>query len=270
MEKNINYFWNAFKSRINLLLLTGGVVAGFIFGSDIPYYWLSMMGGEALVLAFLGSNSRFRKVVRAKIHAQEEAYLMQRQKNGIRTSGQKNRDRIRAIEGLARDIKKNYNQHWKQSYSSQLLENALGGVDRLEKEFTRFHYNLIKLQSIESDTRKEEHIQSTIDKLKGEIERSSSSKMKQILEKRLQILTKRLSNSGVFVENQKILSAQLDVIEDTLKYLLDESVNIYDPKIITDQIDNVLVNMDTTRETLQEIDSFVEISDYDFTSQRVR
>ena len=247
-----------------MLLLIGGVVASFFV--DIPYDTLAAIGGGLLLAAGMSANGRFQRTVRAKLHRQEEAYQLQHQKNKIRTSGQANRDRLRGVEQMVRLIKTNYRSKWKESYTGKLLNESLAGVDKLERNFARFFFNQIKLAAIKTDTQKED----TIEKIKSDIANASSPQIKELLEKRAEILEKRLNNSNVFHENSKILEAQIDMIEDTLKYLLDESVNVYDPKLITNEIDQVLGNMEITKDTLREIDSFIELSDVDLSSTRVR
>ena len=248
---------------MNMLLLIGGVVASFFV--DIPYDTLAAIGGSLLLAAGISANGRFQRTVRAKLHRQEEAYLLQHQKNKIRTSGQANRDRLRGVEQMVRLIKTNYRSKWKESYTGKLLNESLAGVDKLERNFTRFFFNQIKLAAIETDTQKED----TIEKIKSDIANASSPQIKELLEKRVEILEKHLNNSNVFHENSKILETQIDMIEDTLKYLLDESVNIYDPKLITNQVDQVLGNMEITKDALREIDSFIELSDVNLSSTRV-
>ena len=249
---------------MNILLLIGGVAASFFVA--IPYDTLAVIGANLLLVAGMSANGRFQRSVRAKLHRQEEAYQLQHQKNKIRTSGQANRDRLRGVEQMARLIKTNYRSKWKESYTSKLLNESLAGIDKLERSFTGFFFNQIKLAAIETNTQKED----TIEKIKSEIANAGSSQIKELLEKRVEILEKHLNNSNVFHENSKILETQIDMIEDTLKYLLDESVNIYDPKLITNQVDQVLGNMEITKDTLREIDSFIELSDVDLSSTRVR
>ena len=263
-----NYFWHAFKQPMNILLLIGGVAVSFFV--DIPYDTLVAIGANLLLVAGMSANGRFQRTVRAKLHRQEEAYQLQHQKNKIRTSGQANRDRLRGVEQMARLIKTNYRSKWKESYTSKLLNESFTGIDKLERSFAGFFFNQIKLAAIETNTQKEDTIRENIEKIKSEIANAGSSQIKELLEKRVEILEKHLNNSNVFHENSKILETQIDMIEDTLKYLLDESVNIYDPKLITNQVDQVLGNMEITKDTLREIDSFIELSDVDLSSTRVR
>ena len=149
------------------------------------------------------------------------------------------------------------------------MNESFTGIDKLERSFAGFFFNQIKLAAIQTDTQKEDTIKESIEKIKSEIANAGSPQIKELLEKRVEILEKRLNNSNVFHENSKILETQIDMIEDTLKYLLDESVNIYDPKLITNQVDQVLGNMEITKDTLREIDSFIELSDVDLSSTRV-
>ncbi len=264
----MRYYWNAFKSGLNLGFLGIGLLAG-MFLPAIPFFWAALLGAEALLVTSIGSSKGFRKMTDARAAREEAALLIARQRNAIRISGQSARNRLKNFDVTVRQIRQNFRQKGKSTTTSSMIENSLNSLQKLEIEFVRYLYNLVKLEDLnKKNSSNSNDLESRYQELQNRIAGSSGA-IKDILEKQAEIIQKRMNNSSLNSESTGILKAQLETIEETLNYLLDESVQIYDPARVTNQVDQVLTSMETTRDTLKEIESFVEFSDPLMFSEKV-
>ena len=70
--------------------------------------------------------------------------------------------------------------------------------------------------------------------------------------------------------NKKKLLAQVEMVEETLKYLRDQSVQVFDPRLIAKQVEAISVKIDTTRETMLEIEKYSGGADFTMQQARIR
>ena len=78
-----------------------------------------------------------------------------------------------------------------------------------------------------------------------------SAKVQEINRKRIEILNKRLEKYDKIAENRQVIDAQCAAIEDVLQLIRDQSVTMRDPQQISDQLDNLVQDVEQTEETVQ-------------------
>lgn len=258
--KFMSYLWHAFKQPANLIYLVAGAIGTVTLLAAVPYAMPAWLGLEALYLGYMSSNKRFQRHVKSKLAREDEAYLQQRHKNLIRGSKTEFRNRLRKFERNILDIKRNYRQNSRSDSASYMLDNSLNSIDELESKYVRFLFNYVRLHSLEKDPQKDHILKQEITKLENEIARASE-RMKPVLEQRHSILTKRLANRNISKENVQMLEAQLETIEETLEYLKEQSLNLSNLESVSTQVDEALTRMDTARDTLLEIETFMSSTD---------
>jgi uncharacterized coiled-coil DUF342 family protein len=81
-----------------------------------------------------------------------------------------------------------------------------------------------------------------------------SPKVRSIKERRLRILEQRLARFKKGRENVEIIRAQLETIEDVVKYIHEQSLTLRNPEEITFQLDTLLTEVEETQLAIEEIE----------------
>jgi len=92
---------------------------------------------------------------------------------------------------------------------------------------------------------------------------SDPPKVQEINRRRIEILNKRLEKFGKVGENQKVVEAQCAAIEDVLELIRDQSVTMRDPQQVSDQLDNLVHDVEQTEETVREVEAVFEMASPD-------
>ena len=79
--------------------------------------------------------------------------------------------------------------------------------------------------------------------------------VQEINKKRIEILTKRLEKFDKICENRKVVDAQCSAVEDVLHLIRDQSVTMRDPQQISDQLDNLVKDVEETEQTVQQVEA---------------
>ena len=89
-----------------------------------------------------------------------------------------------------------------------------------------------------------------------------SPRVKAIKARRLKILEQRLIRFKKSHENLEIIEAQLETIEDVIKYIHEQSLTLRNPEEITYQLDLLLSEVEETESSIGEIeDVFASAAD---------
>ena len=89
---------------------------------------------------------------------------------------------------------------------------------------------------------------------------SDPVKVQEINRKRIEILTKRLEKFGKIHENCDVINAQCAATEDVLQLIRDQSVTLHDPQQVSDQLEGLVHDVETTEETVREMESIFEMA----------
>lgn len=288
MEKpDINYTKEAFWQSWNLGFLAAGVgamVGAFNFLPDALSFigTAAMMGTVGLELLYLGwfpKDERFRKAIRVKKQAElaEKANTPQERLKALSPSGQK---RYVYLNNIRTGIAQNYA---KLSVASQpLLEGHLQKLDGLLDSYLNMLGAAERTALLRSNVTEQE-ITQNIAEIQLDMA-DDSERVKTVKAKRLVVLEKRLQEMKRMKENEQILVAQMDTIEDVVKYIHEQSFSVKDPEGISFQLDTLLHDVEETQKSVTEIedifrhsnsDLMVDVDSYgDFTTttdqQRVR
>ena len=84
--------------------------------------------------------------------------------------------------------------------------------------------------------------------------------MQEINRQRIEILTKRLERFAKVGENQKVVEAQCAAIEDVLELIRDQSVTMRDPQQVSNQLDNLVHDVEETEETVRQVEAVFEMA----------
>ncbi len=250
-NSKINYTKEAFLNPLNLgFLIATMLTAFFVSGSEI-FVDVVLIMGSAIELMYLGvvpRNQRFRRSIRSRRAAEhakppsgKEIFRL------LSKSSQRRYVRLRKLE---KEISNNYQ---KLSYATQgLLESHLRKIDRLLTSYLSMLYQKQQYELSTNSSREREVIQS-IAHLRTEME-DDSEKVRSIKERRLQILEQRLQRFKKGAEHLEILEAQIETIEDVVKYIHEQSLTLRNPEEITFQLDTLLEEVGETEAAISEIE----------------
>jgi DNA topoisomerase VI subunit B len=89
---------------------------------------------------------------------------------------------------------------------------------------------------------------------------SDPPQVQEINRKRIEILGKRLEKYEKVRDNQKVVQAQCSAIEDVLQLINDQSVTMRDPQQVSDQLDNLVRDVEQTEETVRQVEAVFDMA----------
>lgn len=252
-ELDINYTKEAFLHPWNLTFMIVAMLVAFsvsLTGATWPFDFALILtaGIELVYLGTMPRNERFRRAVRSR-RAQEYAKPPS-QKELFQNLTRFNQRRYARLRKIQKDIRANYR---KLSYASQgMLDSHLGKIDGLLDSYLNLLYQKERFEYSAQNTTETEVIQS-IEDLQEDI-KDDSPRVKAIKERRLKILEQRLDRSKKGAENLEIIEAQLETIEDVIKYINEQSLSLRNPEEISFQLDTLLTEVEETQASVEEIE----------------
>jgi hypothetical protein len=247
----------ALKWQYNWIGLAGAAAFALVSGTGLPIVLAA--GLELIYLSVVPQSSAFRRLVRSWRYAAEK-----RQKEINLTAmfmelPPEMRTRYSALDSICRVIRSNYT---KLSSTSQMfleqMEQKLQGLLQAHLRLlfaAHQHGEYLRTTDPESIRRDLNKLQSTM--------KSVSPKVQEINQKRVEILTKRLEKFDKVRENQKVVDAQSAAIEDVLQLIRDQSVTMRDPQQVSDQLENLVHDVEQTEETVRQVEAIFEMASPD-------
>ena len=262
-KAHINYTKEAFLHPWNLIFLIVAMAAAFgtsmIFPGTEFLFNTILLFTAALELIFLGSmpkQERFRRAVKSRqaaVHAKPPT-----KKELWRLLSNSNQRRYAQLRKLEKKIESNYR---KLSYASQgLLESHINKIDGLLDSYLTLLNQKERYEQYGQRTEEKEVVRS-IGELREEMA-DDPPRVRAIKVRRLKILEQRLVRFKKSHENLEIIEAQLETIEDVIKYIHEQSLTLRNPEEITYQLDLLLSEVEETESSIGEIeDVFASAAD---------
>ena len=253
-EANTNYTKEAFLNPWNLTFLIVAMAAAFgtslIGGGDFVFNTI-LLFTAALELLFLGTmprQARFRRAIKAQ-RAAEHA-KPPTQKELYRLLSRSNQRRYARLRDLEKKVESNYR---KLSYASQgLRDSHIKKIDGLLDPYLTLLNQKERYQQYGKRSEKDEVAQA-IEDLRIDME-DDPPRVRAIKARRFRILEQRLERFKKSHENLEIIEAQLETIEDVIKYIHEQSMTLRNPEEITYQLDLLLNEVEETEASIGEIE----------------
>jgi len=252
-KSDINYTREAFFLPLNLTFLLGAMAMALgVSFLDVPWLMdVALMVSFGLELVYLGTmpkNERLKRVIRSKkaaVHARPPS-----QKELFKQLNPVNQRRYAHVRKQESDIRQNYR---KLSYASQgMLDSHLAKISGLLDSYLNLLFQKERYESTRSGTTGKE-VQETIAALTEDM-KDDSPRVRAIKERRLRILKQRLERSEKGAENLEIIEAQLETIEDVIKYIDEQSLTLRNPEEISFQLDTLLSEVEETQASVIEME----------------
>jgi len=249
-----NYLKVAFLMPANLVALGAAAVATALSGQLAVA--LAALGVESVYLGVLSSAAVFRRAVRANF-------------SGL--GGGADRD----LEGMVNELSPSQKEHYLalRELRDKILANhqrlpggrvlAASSEQRVDALLTSF----VKLVGTLNHYRKylsaadRKGVERDLKELEGEVAAEANPRLKEVKQKRLEILGKRLERFVQAEESRELVSHQLASIEDLLKLTHEQSIAIRDPESLTRQLDALAAEAQSTEESVREMERFMELTE---------
>lgn len=261
MKSLINYTKEAFALPINLAYLLGvtgaAIAAGFIgLPSELIIPGILAGGGlELLYLAWMPNNKRFQRAVQAlkgptteRISQQVQSlkYLSLLDKKSIDKYTELYRKKNQLADLLVRQTSS--------SGSGAFLDSYLAKVNSLEVYYVQLLYDIDQYSRfLNQDSSKNLELQRQ--QMESELAGSNSSRVQELYRKRIDLLGKRKEKNLGVQEQLQMAQIQLATLEDTVNYLLEQSITINSPEEISRMIDQVIGETEDHYQSMLDIQS---------------
>jgi uncharacterized protein YukE len=247
--QQISFVKEAFNLQYNWIALAGAGAFAILSGSFLP---IVLAGGvELMYLAIVPQNGRFQRLVKSWKFAEEQRRHQQQFTELLRSLSTELKSRYIRLAEVCGSIRANFAQlsTTSQMFLQQMdsrLEGLLHGYARL---LTVAYQQQQYLDSTDPNEIKRE-----IAGLQRMLN-SDPPQVQDINKKRIEILTKRLEKYQKLCDNGKVVDAQCAAVEDVLHLVRDQSVTMRDPQQVSDQLDNLVRDVEQTEQTVQQVES---------------
>jgi hypothetical protein len=245
----INFVKEAFHLQYNVIGLAAAGVFALLSGSLLPAI---LAGGvELMYLAIVPQNWRFQRLVRSWKFSEEQQKHQLQLAQMLRSLPSEMQSRYWKLAEVCNSIHNNFNQL---STTSQIfLQQMDGRLSGLLNGYARLLLAAAQQQQYLRSTDQNE-IKHEVAMLQKTLS-SDPPRVQDINKKRIEILNKRLEKYDKLCENRKVVDAQCSAVEDVLHLIRDQSVTMRDPQQISDQLDNLVKDVEETEQTVQQVEA---------------
>ena len=231
------------------LLTAGG--ASLVTGHPLPA--LVALGAEAFYLAAVGLVPSLRRAV------------------GARAGGAEDDETERLLSELAESQREHY--FVLRDLRDSILENYRklpgGGVlaASSEAQLAALLTAFLRLLSTLNDHRRylgiadREAIRRELSLLEAELGAQDNERLREVQEKRADILRRRLERFAQAEESRAVVSHQLASIEDLVKLTHEQSISIRDPAAVGGMLDALAAEVSATERTVRELEQFLDLTE---------
>ncbi len=256
MARTPNYLKAAFLLPANLMGLLTAAASSALTQEPLPA--LVALGLEGLFLGAASTSKRFQRAVRSRQPgvADEEA-ARQQVEALLADLAPSQREHYQQLVGLKEKILANYGKlpggRVLSASSEQKLDTLLTSFLRLISTLNQYrtYLNSADRQALEKEVRT----------LEAELAQETNPRLKDVKEKRLEILRKRLARFEQAGESREVVSHQLASIEDLMRLTHEQSIAIRDPEVVNRQLETLNAEAQATDETVRQMERFLDFTE---------
>ena len=244
----------ALKWQYNWIGLAGAAAFALVSGTGLPIVFAA--GLELIYLSLVPQSSAFRRLVRSWRYAEEKRRKEITLRAMFMELPPEMRTRYSVLDSICREIRSNYARlsSTSQMFLEQMEQNLQGLLQAHLRLLFAAHQHSEYLRTTDPES-----IRRDLNKLQSTM-KSVSPKVQEINQKRIEILTKRLEKFDKVHENQKVVDAQCAALEDVLQLIRDQSVTMRDPQQVSDQLENLVRDVEQTEETVRQVEAIFEMA----------
>ena len=241
---------------LNLGALGAAGVASLVVVNPLPI--LLAVGAELVYLGTVPALPVFKRGVERKLAAQRSAEATKLADAMLAELSPSQREHFYVL----RDLKDRILQNYKRLGSSRILMlSSEQRIDQLLASFLRLlstlnAYRQYLNQSNRADVERE------LNQLVSDLEREPGpEKVREVQQKRAEILRKRLKRFDQAAEHRELMSHQLASIEDMLRLLHEQSIGMRDPEVVSQQLETISAEVESTESTVRELQEFLSFDE---------
>jgi uncharacterized protein YukE len=248
-HEDINFVKEAFNLQYNWIALAGACLFGIVSGSLLP---IILAGGvELMYLAVVSQNWRFQRLVRSWKLGEAQKQRQVQFAEMLNNLSPEAKSRYYKLAQVCSSVRGNFLQL--SSTSQVFLRQMESRLDGLLQGYARLLLVSSQQQQYLKSTDPNE-INREIAGLQKRMN-NDAPRVQDINKKRVEILNKRLEKYQKICENQEVVNAQCSAVEDVLHLVRDQSVTMRDPQQVSDQLDNLVRDVEQTEQTVQQVEA---------------
>jgi hypothetical protein len=248
-REEINFVKEAFNLQYNWIALVGACLFGIVSGSLLPIILAG--GAELMYLAVVSQNWRFQRLVRSWKLGEAQKQRQVQFAEMLNSLSPEAKARYYKLAQVCASVRGNFLQL---STTSQVfLQQMDSRLDGLLHGYARLLLVSTQQQQYLKSTDPNE-IKREIAGLEGGMN-NDAPRVQDINKKRVEILNKRIEKYQKICENQDVVNAQCSAVEDVLHLVRDQSVTMRDPQQVSDQLDNLVRDVEQTEQTVQQVEA---------------
>jgi len=247
-----DYIKEAFKVPYNLILLSGGFLAGLITLHPLAI-WPIAAAIEIVYLLTLAQHPRFQNLVRARQGGREVAGSNVVADRLIATLSADRRERFDRVRARCEELQRSVAEA---GGGGQLLGDILGAqqtesVNKLLWAFLRALAQEQVLAGFSTPARRAE-IEENLRRVEAELAKPDlADSMRAPLGESVDVLKKRLANLDQAKQNLESLRARLLRIENSILLIQEQALTRSDPSFIENEVKAATAGLDTSEEMLR-------------------
>jgi len=263
----INYNKEAFSLPMNLVFLSvmllatiGSFMTNEFFVKDLLPKMLPQLlmfttaSVEMTYMGLMPYNLTFRKAVDAKYARVTQALDQQfHSLQTLKALSNESLQKYYAMNQKKKQIEENFVAHQTHGMFVEAYLEKLAFLESFYVELlheTELYHRYLNADSLNQLNTESKNIQ-------DEIKKESSEKVNDMYRKRLDLIEKRKDKIKTVQENLKLATIQLATLEDTVNYLMEQSLTLNNPEEINYAIDSVLNQVEIHQSSISDIDSIV-------------
>ncbi len=248
-----NYLKAAFLVPANLFALGTAAVASAVTAD--PLALLVAAGAESVYLGVLSAAPRFRRAVRATSLAAPDRTEEFDQLLAELAPSQ------REHYGQLRELRNKILANYRKLPGGRVLEaSSEARVDALLTSFLRLLSTLNSYRKY-LNTADRRTVERELASLQEDLAQEDNPRLREVKSRRIEIMGKRLARFEQAEESREVVSHQLAGIEDLLRLTHEQSIAIRDPESVSRQLEALSAEVQSTDETVRELEQFMEFSD---------
>jgi len=241
----------ALLAPANVVALLTAAGAALVTGQALPA--LVALGAEAFYLAVVGLVPSLRRAVGSGAASPEDDEM----ERLLAELAENQREHYFVLRDLRDAILENYRKLPGGGVLAASSEAQLGAL------LTAF----LRLLATLNDHRRylgiadREALRRELRLLEAELAGQGNPRLREVQEKRADILRRRLERFGQAEESRAVVSHQLASIEDLVKLTHEQSISIRDPAAVTGMLDALAAEVSATEQTVRELEQFLDVTE---------
>lgn len=240
-----NYFAEAFLLQYNLIALGFFAALAILLWSPLPL--LLAVGMEIIYMALVPTSQPFERFLEARDRQERADAREDALDDRLEKLSPWQRQNYERAKELVTGIKNNFDK--------QADDMGYATIEKLAtlKERLLWMMELSNIYDNYLGGLNDRQLEHEISNVEGQLE-SASGRLAQSLRERLNVLRKRQSRLSKVRENKAIIQNQIKTVMDILHLMQESSMTIRNPSGISQQLDDLLTDVEATEATISEIE----------------